>query len=68
MMITGPPPKFYGTRDNLPGPAPVVEFLAPAGPFADWVARLVDDGFGGALRGIRRCLPFRRHRGAFLMR
>jgi hypothetical protein len=25
-----------------------VEFLAPAGPFADWVVRLVDDGFGVA--------------------
>jgi hypothetical protein len=24
------------------------KFLAPAGPFADWFARLVDDGFGVA--------------------
>ena len=42
-------------------PALVVEFLAPAGPFAGWIARLVDGGFGVALGGAGGTGAFRRH-------
>ena len=54
----------YTAEDNHLGP----EFLAQRRPVADWIARLVDDGFGGALEGVGGADAFLPAPGASLMR